>query len=188
MNPCKAGVGGDGPRKPGSRGPWPRGWKRQKSTPRGRHRWFGRGCGDNVGGVIWGDLVASRAFVERPRRNKGGSTSLSGRPGKGRGAITARERRTDALRGVRRTVVVAKPGQRPVTRCLVIERPAVPKGCGVRRRVRPRPCRGAEPGLRTRRVQRGPLSGTRRWLACASDDGRGKRSTGAERWGVSSSR
>jgi len=62
-------------------------------TPEGRCRWFGRGCGDNADGVIWGDLVASRACVERPRRHKGGSISLSGRPDKGRGAITARERR-----------------------------------------------------------------------------------------------
>lgn len=63
-------------------------------APEGRCRWFGRGCGDNVDGVIWGDLVASRASVERPRRKQGGGISLSGRSGKGRGAITARERRT----------------------------------------------------------------------------------------------
>ena len=62
-------------------------------TPEGRCRWFGRGRGDNASGVIWGGLVASRASVEIPRRDKGGGISLSGSSGKGRRAITTRERR-----------------------------------------------------------------------------------------------
>ena len=59
-------------------------------TPEGRCRWFGRGRGDNASGVIWGDLVASRASVEITRHNKGGGISLSGSFGKGRGAITTK--------------------------------------------------------------------------------------------------
>lgn len=52
-------------------------------TPEGRCRWFGRGCGDNADGVIWGDLVASRASVEGPRRKQGGSIQPVGQARQG---------------------------------------------------------------------------------------------------------